>query len=339
MTDVKKPVVCFGEVLLRLSAATGVPLAAANQLDLAAGGAEANVAVALAGLGMPARVLTCLPDNPLARRAIAAIRASGADAQFCVTAPGRFGLYFYEPPAGLVAGRVTYDREGSAFSRATPEALPIADALCGARLLHMSGITPALGPGGTALARAAIESARDAGVPVSFDCNYRANLWSAWDCDPRSILTDLLGGAEIMFGNHRDISLLLGKTFSGDGPDRRREAAEAAFAAFPGLKLIASTARRVESGGVHYIAARADTREDHWQTSEMKIENIVDRIGTGDAFAAGVLHAHLSGAGVREAARSGLALAALKHGVAGDQIVITREELAAFRPDAADIRR
>ena len=339
MTDEEKPVVCFGEVLIRLSATTGIPLAAADKLGLAAGGAEANVAAALAGLGISARVLTCLPENPLGRRAIAAIRASGADARFCVSGPGRIGLYFYEPPAGLVAGRVTYDREGSAFSRATAQTLPITDALNGGRLLHMSGITPALGPGGTALARAAMKAAHDAGVPVSFDCNYRANLWSAWDSDPRSVLTELIGGAEIMFGNHRDISLLLGQTFSGEGPDRRREAAEAAFAAFPGLKLIASTARRVESGGVHHLAARVDTRGDHWQTAEMKVENIVDRIGTGDAFAAGVLYAHLSGDGVREAARSGLALAALKHGVAGDQIVIAREELAAFRPDASDIRR
>lgn len=339
MSEEPGPVVCFGEVLLRLAAAPGVPLASASSLDLVVGGAEANVAAALAGLGVSARMLTCLPDNPLGRRAIAAIRSAGVDTRHAVSVPGRIGLYFYEPPAGPNPGRVTYDRDGSAFGLASPAVLPIAEALTGARLLHMSGITPALGPGGTALARAVIGAAREAGVPVSFDGNYRANLWSAWDSDPRTILAELVGGAQVMFGNHRDISLLLGRTFSGDGPDRRREAVEAAFAAFPDLALIASTARRVESGGIHHIAARVDMRDDHWQTAEIKVENIVDRIGTGDAFAAGVLHAYLSGEGVREAAHSGLALAAMKHGVAGDQIVVTAGELAAFNHDVGDIRR
>uniref|UniRef100_UPI003570BEFB PfkB family carbohydrate kinase n=1 Tax=Croceicoccus mobilis TaxID=1703339 RepID=UPI003570BEFB len=127
----------------------------------------------------------------------------------------------------------TYDRAGSSFALADPADLPFAQALEGASLLHMSGITPALGPAGVELARAAVAAAKDAGVPICFDGNYRANLWDAWDSDPRAILTELVGAATLMIGNHRDISLLLGKTFSGDGADRRREASEAAFEAFP----------------------------------------------------------------------------------------------------------
>jgi 2-dehydro-3-deoxygluconokinase len=176
-------------------------------------------------------------------------------------------------------------------------------------------------------------------VPVSFDGNYRGNLWAAWDSDPRAVLTELVGAAAMLFGNHRDISLLLGREFSGDCADRRREAAAAAFAAFPGLQMIASTAREVVDSGHHRLAARVDTPEAAWQTDEIALTGIVDRIGTGDAFAAGVLHRHLAGKAPRECAEAGLALAALKHGVPGDMMLATEQELADFVARASDVRR
>ena len=336
---VPKPVVCFGEMLLRLSPPAAVPLSRANTLDLDVGGAEANVAIALAGLGQPTRMLTVLPDGPLGRRAIAALGEAGVSTQYIAQAAGRLGLYFFEPPSGSIGGRVTYDRAGSAFVEAVPGDLDFAAALDGACLLHMSGITPALGPAGVELALAAVAAAREAGVPVCFDGNYRANLWDAWDSDPRSILTRLVSEATILIGNHRDISLLLGQTFSGDGPDRRREAAEAAFDAFPKLELIASTARHVDSSTAQRLAGRVDMRESHWQTDEVRIDPVVDRIGTGDAYAAGVLARWLEGGSVREMAKTGLALAAMKHGIAGDSISVTRAELEAFDPAGSDVSR
>jgi 2-dehydro-3-deoxygluconokinase len=333
------PVVCFGEMLLRLSPTGAVPLAQADTLEVNAGGAEANVAAALASLGTPVRMVTALPEGPLGRRARAALGAADVDTRFVRFAEGRMGLYFFEPPAGPRGGQVTYDRAGSVFAQARPADFDFAGALGGARLLHISGITPALGPGGCTLIRAAVAAAREAGVPVSFDGNYRDRLWAAWDSDPRGVLTELVGAAQILLGNHRDISLLLGREFSGEGADRRREAAEAAFAAFPKLQMIASTARHVVRGGHHKLAARADTRENAWQTDEIEMTTIVDRIGTGDAFAAGVLHRHLNGEGPRGCAEAGLALAALKHGVPGDMILASERELAAFEPGGGDVRR
>lgn len=333
------PVVCFGEMLLRLSPQGSEPLSRAGQLLIDVGGAEANVAAALASLGQPARMLTALPDNPLGRMARMNIAAAGVDTGFITDSPGRMGLYFFEPPAGPIAGRVTYDRGGSAFANASVEAFDYAGALAGAALLHMSGITPALGPGGVKLAKAAIAAAGQANVPVCFDGNYRANLWDAWDADPREILHELVGEAKVLIGNHRDISLLLGKTFSGDGPDRRREAAQAAFDAFPKLEVIASTARHVETGSIHRLAARVDQRRDHWQTDEVRIEGIVDRIGTGDAFAAGILLRYLEGASAQEIAKTALALAVMKHGRPGDMILATRGELDSFDLGGSDVRR
>jgi len=342
-TAPNSPVVCFGELLLRLSPHGHEPLTRARELEIEIGGAEGNVAVALASLGRPVRALSMVPDNPLGRMALGALGAAGVDTACVARGAGRMGLYFFERPAGPIAGRVTYDRAGSAFVAADPSAFDFAAALDGAALLHLSGITPALGPGGVELASAAVGAARAAGVPVCFDGNYRSNLWSAWDSDPRAILTELVGEARVLIGNHRDISLLLGKEFSGDGPNRRRDAAEAAFAAFPRLELIASTARQVDAASTHLLAARVDLRHDHWQTDEVRIEDIVDRIGTGDAFAAGLLLHYLEGGSARRMARSALALATMKHGVPGDTIAVTRAELEAFeetlQQGGGDIRR
>jgi 2-dehydro-3-deoxygluconokinase len=333
------PVVTCGEWLLRLTPPGQVPLARTPLLGIDVGGAEANVAIALSSLGRPVRAVSLVPDNPLGRMASGALGSAGVDISRIATGPGRMGLYFFEQPSGPIAGRVTYDRAHSAFAAATPDQFDFAGALEGAALLHISGITPALGPGGVALAQAAVDAAKAAGVPICFDGNYRSNLWSAWDSNPREILTGLVGEAEVLIGNHRDISLLLGEQFSGDGPDRRRQAAEAAFDAFPKLKLIASTARHVATASTHELAARVDLRNDHWQTDELRIENIVDRIGTGDAFAAGLLLRYLEGASAREMARSALAMAAMKHGVPGDTIAITRAELDAFDAGGGDVRR
>jgi 2-dehydro-3-deoxygluconokinase len=261
------------------------------------------------------------------------------DTRFIARAGGRIGLYFLEPGAGLRPSSITYDRAGSAFALASPDALNLKGALEGAALLHMSGITPALGPGGVALAEAAIAAAQESGVPICFDGNYRALLWDAWDSDPRAILTRLVGAATVLIGNHRDISLLLGKTFSGDGAERRREAVEAAFDAFPNLELVASTARHVVSSDHHRIAARVDTRASKHQTAEIDVTGIVDRIGTGDAFAAGVLHQYLQGGDAQAMAECGLALAALKHSLPGDFCLIGPAELAAFSASGGDVRR
>src|SRR5206468_9273550 len=114
----------------------------------------------------------------------------------------------------------------------------------------------------------AAEAARSRGVRISFDANYRAQLWQHQNSDPKALLGELVASADILYGNHRDISLLLGREFGGDGEARRREAAEAAFAAFPSLQLIASTARQVDDADRHRIAARIDSRQDAFQTEE-----------------------------------------------------------------------
>lgn len=332
-------IACFGELMLRLTAPGRELLFQSARLDCHFGGAEANVAVALANLGHETTMISRVPENAIGRAAIAYLRSHGVDVSGVEPAPGRMGLYFLAQGAGLRPSQISYDREGSSFAASRPADFDWELLLGGVGLLHMSGITPALGPGPSELAVAATEAAGRLGVPISFDANYRAQLWERWDSNPREILTRLIGGAEILFGNHRDMSLLLGREFSGDGADRRRAAAEAAFEAFPNLKLIASTARLVDSADCHRLSARVDTPDDAFQTEDLLLSGIVDRIGGGDAFAAGVLHGRLRGGSLEEVARSGLALAALKHSLPGDASLFGEPDLATFLAGGLDVRR
>ena len=333
------PVTCFGELLLRLTPPGSQLMVQADCLELHPGGAEGNVAVALASLGHATRFAGLVSDNALGDRAVAALRSAGVDTRFLARAPGRMGLYFMEDGSGPRPSAITYDRAGSAFAEADPAAIDFAGALEGARLFHTGGITPALGPKGVGLAKAANAAALKANVPICFDGNYRGALWSSWDSNPGAILRELVAQATILIGNHRDISLLLGKTFSGDGEDRRRESAEAAFAAFPNLQLIASTARHLVTSDHHRIAARVDSRAGGFQTDEIDVTGIIERIGTGDAFAAGVLHSWLEGGDERLMAETGLALTALKHTVPGDMCLINRAALEDFSASGGDVRR
>jgi 2-dehydro-3-deoxygluconokinase len=281
-----------------------------------------------------------VPDNALGQAAVRGLRSYGVECgQVLRRVEGRMGFYFATTGAGLRPTDVLYDRAGSSFATAPADLWDWNVVLAGADRLHLSGITPALGPAGADAAVAAVEAAARLGVPVSFDGNYRARLWEAWDSDPRGVLTQLIGHADVLFGNHRDVSLLLGETFSGDGPERRREAAEAAFARFPKLQLIASTARHADDADRNRVSARIDTRAEQVQTDEVTITGIIDRIGAGDAFAAGVLHGLRSGLALADVAATGVALTALKHSLPGDAALFGQGDIDAFIQGGFDVRR
>lgn len=332
-------IVCFGELLLRLTAPGRELLMQTGSLDVHVGGAEANVGIGLANLGHDVAMVSAVPDHPLGQAAIRFVRGQGVDTGNVQLRDGRMGLYFLSVGAGLRASDIVYDRAASSFATAPADAFDWRSILAGAAMLHLSGITPALGPATAAAAIAAATTAKDMGVAVSFDGNYRARLWESWDSNPRAVLTELVSLADTMFGNHRDVSLLLGKTFSGDGADRRREAAEAAFDAFPNLQRIASTARHVDDADRHRIAARVDTRERGYQTDEVVVAGIVDRIGGGDAYAAGILHGVLSGLDLEATVASGLALTCLKHSLPGDASLFGQRDIDAFLEGGLDVRR
>jgi 2-dehydro-3-deoxygluconokinase len=332
-------IACFGELLLRYGAPARELLLQSPRLEVHVGGAEANVAIGLASLGHASRMISRVPDDPLGGAALRHLRAYGVDTRAVATAPGRMGIYYLTQGAGLRGSEILYDRAYSSFGTATSADYHWDALLKDVGLLHLSGITPALGPDSAAVALAAVEAAKRLGVTISFDGNYRTQLWARWNSDPRSILSEIVAHATILFGNHRDISLLLNKDFDGAGPARRREAADEMFAAFPGLQSIASTARRVEDSDRHHISARLDTASDSFQTDEIALSGIVDRIGTGDAFAAGILHGVRRGLDAQATLDAGHALVCLKHSLPGDASLFGEADIAAFREQGFDIRR
>jgi 2-dehydro-3-deoxygluconokinase len=329
-------IVCFGELLLRLSAPGRELLLQSPRFDVCIGGAEANVAVALAGFGHAAAVVSAVSSDALGRAVVAELRRRGVDASDVVEAPGRMGLYFLEVGAGVRPSQVLYDRADSAFARRAPAHWDWPRLLAGARVLHVSGVTPAVGPNGAASALAAVRAARAAGVEVVFDGNFRSKLWQAWDGDPRRILSDIIGCADTIFADHRDIGVALGRDFSDD----RGAALAAAFAAFPQLRRIVATRRVQHSVDEHELSAFMATRERTIETAGERVGGIVDRVGSGDAFAAGVLHGILSGMDDEASLAFGLAAGCLKHSVPGDFLLLPAEDVAAFaRERRFDVRR
>jgi 2-dehydro-3-deoxygluconokinase len=312
-------VACFGEILLRLAAPHSELLLQSGTFVGHIGGAEANVAVALAQWGHRACAVSVLPDNALGHGAAGELRRYGVQTDFIQFRPGRMGLYFLTVGAGHRPSEVLYDREGSAFALAPPELIDWNAVLAEVSWLHLSGITPAVGPQAAEAALRAARAARSLGVAVSFDCNYRAKLWERWHGDARPILRELVDHADLLFAEQRDIALILGRSFD-DVPaaDQFRAAGTHALETFSRLKRIATTVRIQRSVDEHDLSAALLTREGLHTTRTYSIGRILDRIGSGDAFAAGILHGVRTQMDDQGCVEFGLAAACLKHSIPGD---------------------
>lgn len=328
-------VVCFGELLLRLNAPGRELLLQSPCLDVYVGGAEANVAVAIAQLGHEAAVVSVVPDSPLGAACVGELRRFGVRTEQVHIAPGRLGIYFMTSGAGHRPSEIVYDRADSVFSLRAGDLIDWNQALTGARWLHISGITPALGARCAEAALRAAKTARDRGVAVSFDCNFRAKLWEAWNGDPARILRELADQADLVFADERALALILGlKLAGGEAAQRFQDAGRQAFAAFPRLQRLATTVRVEHSVDHHEISALQLTRQGFTATRTYSLESIVDRIGTGDAFAAGILHGALIGLDDQATLDFALAAACIKHTIPGDVLrasVAQIQELLAGR--------
>ncbi|WP_447763272.1 sugar kinase [Sphingopyxis panaciterrae] len=339
MIEKNRTIACFGEVVMRVSVPPGEFPLQSPRFDAYVGGAEANVAVALAALGRPTAMISALPSGPIGDGIVNELRRHGVGISGVARSAGRMGLYYHVPGGPMRAAEVLYDRADSAFAVRDAADWDWSDLLSGASWLHVSGVTPALGPRSADATLAAVRAARAAGIGVSFDGNWRGRLWERWQSDPSAILRPIIAEATILFGNHRDATLLLGREFSGDGEDRRRDAALALLNDFPALDYVASTARHIAGPAEHHIIARIDSRSDHATTDPAVIAPVLDRVGTGDAFAAGVLDGLLEDASLAIAAERGLALSGLKHGLHGDLAPFPRAVVDRVSGVAQDVAR
>lgn len=334
-------ILCFGELMMRLTPTDGALFAQGPTLTMRPGGAEANVAVSLARLGAPAALATVLPDNALGHTARDEVRRHGVDVSPVRFRPGRMGLYFLTPGAVRRPSEVLYDRANSAFVVHAETAFDWPALLEGVAWLHVSGVTPATGPGGAAAALAVIAAARVAGVKVSFDGNFRRKLWAEWDGDPPGVLGAMLAGSSLAFADDRDFALVLGRTFDqADPAERRRAAARAAFETWPSMERICCTLRVNDSVQDQTLSAVMITRDGEHHVAPVTLSGVVDRVGGGDAFAAGVLFGVWSGWPDDQALAFGLAAAGLKHSVPGDFNLFDAGQVrAAMAAEGFDIRR
>lgn len=301
----------LGETLVRLTAPPGIPLEAVTRLDVHAAGAESNVAIALSRLGMAVSWISVLPNNSLGRLVLNQIRLHGVDVSLVRLRPdARMGLYFLQPGQAPRPPEVIYDRRGSAFALARPEDIPW-ERLAGGRLLHITGIGLAVNPD---VITAGVAAARRQGLAVSLDVNFRARLWSPEQA--REAVEPLLPDVEVLFCKRLDAIRIWG--LEGSAADVAQGLAQRF-----GLSAVAVTdgsrgAAAVVGGRVHEAPAPTVAT--------------VDRIGAGDAFAAGFLYGYLGGDRDR-AVTLGVRLAALKHTFYGDAVWIEPDRLEALETD------
>ncbi len=304
-------VTTLGEIMLRFSTPAGSRLETAAQLDVRPGGAEANLAALLARLARRTAWLGGLPANALGRLAANHLRMAGVDLRgvhWC--AEGRMGTYYVEfssPPRPI---QVIYDRAGSCATQLTPQLVDW-ETLLATRVLHLTGITPALSPGCQAVTAEAVARAKQAGVAVSFDVNYRQKLWAAETA--AAVLLPLLRQADLLFCGHGDAQRLFG--CPADPAAALRRLAEQTGAPLVVMSVGSAGVLAWQDGLVQQVDAVPVT--------------IIDRLGAGDALAAGVLHGWLDG-DLARGLRTGVVLAALALAQHGDAVITTPAEVEAL---------
>ncbi len=333
-------VVTFGEVLLRLAAPRGELLLQSNLLVPCFCGAEANVAVALAGFGHDVQMVTALPDNMLGQAARQSLRGFGVALAAEAIPASRLGLYFLQPGAMTRPATVTYDRACSAFALHDASRYDWDALLDGADWLFISGITAALGDQPLASLRAAARAARAAGVRIAFDTNFRPALWQGREAEASAILCELACTADLVFAGRRAVAMMTGGDYSGDSPvNGFSDAARNMFALAPHLRHVASTRREVFSSDRQILTGFLASRDALSVSAPVTLENIVDRVGTGDAFAAGILHGLMAGRDGIEALEFAVRSCEWAHSVPGDLLRAGVADIVALGGGASDVRR
>ncbi len=300
------------------------------------GGGEANVAVSIAQFGGLSRYITVLPEtNPLADACVGELRRFGVETGHILRGAGRLGIYFVEAGANQRPSKVVYDRAGSAVAIAKAGSIDWSKALGGAGWLHVTGITPALSESAAALAIEALRMAKAMGASTSVDLNYRKNLWK-WGRAAHEVMPDLVKLADVCIANEEDCQKCLDVEFDADvesgalAHEKYQELAEKVLEAYPNLRKIAITLRESKSASHNGWSACLHNRNEFLLSQRYEITHIVDRVGGGDSFAAGLIYGFLNFATDRDALEFAVAASSLKHSLPGDYSRFTAEEVTAL---------
>ncbi len=329
----RKPLITFGEIMLRLSPPGFERFLQTPQFVATFGGGEANVAVTVAGFGWPAAYVTVLPpSNPIADAVIAELRRFAVDTSHIVRGKGRMGVYFVEAGANQRASKVVYDRDNSAIALAQPGAIDWKTVFAQAGWFHITGITPALSESAAALALESVQAAKVLGLTVSCDLNYRKNLWK-YGKPAAEVMRTIVPFVDVVIANEEDVQMALGIQADVDvhsghlDQDVYRTLTGKVLNEFPNLRSIAITLRESKSASHNGWSACFNDRKEFLQSRKYEITHIVDRVGGGDSFAGGLIYGLLALPSAQDALEFAVAASCLKHSIPGDFNRFTVEEV------------
>ena len=330
-------IITFGEVMLRLKAPGHERFLQSQILEATFGGGEANVAVSLAYFGSDVAYVTILPQNPVADACVADLRSKDVDTSLVLRDGDRMGIYFLETGANQRASRVIYDRANSAIATTDPSSLDWHHIFEGASWFHITGITPALSQSAADISLKAVQTAKEKGLTVSCDYNYRKKLWKYGKQAPE-IMADLVRYVDVGIANEEDCQRSLGisvtetdwerEVRSGDLDSSKYQAlCEKVLETFPNLKYQAITLRESYSADHNGWSACLHNRNDFYLSTRYEIRDIVDRVGGGDAFAAGMIYGLITGMDDEAALNFAAAASCLKHSISGDKNLVSVNEV------------
>ncbi|MES2891826.1 MAG: sugar kinase [Bacteroidota bacterium] len=316
-----KKVVTLGEIMLRLSTPDYKRFVQSDSFDVTYGGGEANVAAALCNYGLNGTFVTKVPNNPIGQSAINHLRRYGVDTQFIARGGDRLGIYFLETGASMRASQVVYDRAGASIADVDASEFDFDKIFDGADWFHTTGITPALSDKAAALTEAALKAAKAKGITTSIDLNYRKKLWTKDKA--REVMSRLCQYVDVCIGNEEDADTTLGfKAKDTDvtkgelNLDGFKDVFEQMKEKF-GFKFIASSLRESHSASDNGWSALVYDGNEFYHTKQYNVR-IIDRVGSGDSFASGLIYGLVTGLSMPDAAEFGVAASALKHTIPGD---------------------
>ncbi len=316
----KEKVVTLGEIMLRFSTPGFARFTQAMAFDVTYAGAEANVAMSLARFGIPAAHVTRFPDNDLGITATETLKRHGVDTRWIQYGEQRMGLYFLENGAMQRASRIIYDRFDSAFAHIMPGVIDWQEVMKDATWFHWTGITPAISQGAADVCREALVAAKKLGVTVSGDINYRRNLWQ-YGKNALDIMPELISYCDVVIAGITDMENcadVSGATYE--------EACENLKKKFSNIRAVATT-ERVSVSSSHNTISAILWNGKLLRSKDYDLTHIVDRVGSGDAFMAGLIYSLLRGSDDQDALEFAIAACTLKHSIEGDTNLVGVEEV------------
>ena len=330
-------IITFGEIMLRLKSPGHERFFQSPALEATFGGGEANVAVSLSILGKQGVFVSALPENTIGDAALTELRRYGVDISYVKRTPGRVGIYFLETGANQRPSNVVYDRAGSSISQVKQGDFNWSEICSGATWFHISGITPALSQGAADASLEAVREAKKAGCTVSIDLNYRKKLWKYGKKAPE-VMRELVKYADLAIANEEDIQKCLGieateinVTSGGLDTAAYEKLTAQVKAEFPNLSRVAVTLRESHSADRNGWSAALSGKTGFYHSRKYAIDDIVDRVGGGDSFSAGIIFGLLEYPDDEaKALEFAVAASCLKHSVNGDFNLVKRSEVEAL---------